>query len=81
MAYYALDPWGDQRADLRMAQLLSLYHNAHIAKKGQALAPAAFMPFRDEPPPAPQTQEQQMTVVQRMQKAIEARSKSRGERR
>lgn len=49
MAFYKLEPWGDERADLRIAILASLYANAN-RKKGQApFKPSDFIP-RFEPP-------------------------------
>jgi hypothetical protein len=49
-AYFNLDPWGEERADLRMGILASLIHNmAGRVSKGNKRA-ADFMPkFNTEP--------------------------------
>ena len=45
-AYYRIEPWGEWRADMRMAQMLSLYANAHRDgnKHPKPFTPADFMP-------------------------------------
>lgn len=44
MAYYAIDPWGEQRADLRNAILGSLLGAAH----GKRIPLAQLMPYNEE---------------------------------
>lgn len=45
-AYYALEPWGEERADLRNGLLCALTANINRdPKKGKAFGPADFMPF------------------------------------
>lgn len=63
LAYYQLEPFGDERADLRMAILASLIANANRDKKKRkkAFDPKDFIPqFGKEA----QTPEQQLTIVE-----------------
>lgn len=43
LAYYHLEPWGEERADLRMGITASTIANANRVK-GKALTPGDFMP-------------------------------------
>ena len=45
MALYALDPWGDQRADLRMAQIVWAALQPHSRSRIEA---SSFRLFPDE---------------------------------
>jgi len=47
MAYYSLEPWGEDRADLRSAIIASLIHNSHSK---QPRPPKDFLAFK---PPKP----------------------------
>lgn len=63
LAYYQLEPFGDERADLRMAILASLIANANRDKKKRkkAFDPKDFIPqFGKEA----QTPEQQLAIVE-----------------
>ena len=42
-AFYALDPFGEERADLRMGVLASVLSNLFRGKRGRRKAPADFM--------------------------------------
>lgn len=53
LAFWRIDPWGPQRADLRIATLAALVANAFRGGRGRPVLPAAFMPFTDKPAPAP----------------------------
>lgn len=46
-AYYELEPWGEERADLRQAMTTSAITNLHMAqtKKPKWVKPEDFMPF------------------------------------
>ena len=59
MAFAQLEPFGDERADLRMgietAALVRLWADP---KKAKNITPATFMPFYEKPPTQPQTPEQ-----------------------
>lgn len=50
-AFWRVDPWGDQRADLRQGVLASLVASMAGAK-GKPPEPADFMTHPDPPPPA-----------------------------
>jgi hypothetical protein len=43
LAYYRLEPWGEERADLRMAILDSLFYNANRGKGSGSKKPKDFM--------------------------------------
>lgn len=45
--FYALDPWGDQRADLRMGILASTLANLHAKRGARYIRPQDFMPFQE----------------------------------
>ena len=57
---FAHDPWGEQRADLRAAQLAALFYNAHRGPQAPPGKLADFMPYRPfepEPEPEPESDE------------------------
>lgn len=43
-AFYSIQPWGEERADLRIAQLCSIVANVAKGKKGRPFKPSEFMP-------------------------------------
>lgn len=45
MAYASVEPFGERRADYRVAILSSLTYNANRAKGAKPLGPNDFMPF------------------------------------
>ncbi len=45
MAFYRLEPFGEERADLRAGIVASTVANVNRGKKGRALKPTDFMPF------------------------------------
>lgn len=47
MAYYGIEPWGEDRADLRVALLTSLTANINRKSGSPPLRPADFMPYRE----------------------------------
>lgn len=49
MAFYTIDPFGDQRADMRSAIISSTLANCHRDKDRKAFQYTDFMPFPDEP--------------------------------
>lgn len=53
MAYYAIEPFGEERADLRQALTTSAIHNSVQAqtKHPKWTKPEDFMPFRETPQP------------------------------
>lgn len=46
--FYSVDPWGDQRADLRNAQLACIMANAWRGRKQAPIQLATFLLFPDE---------------------------------
>lgn len=64
-AFYAVDPFGDERADLRIAQLTALTANAHSDPKKRRKAYEAwdFMPFSEKPKPVRVEQSPQAVVA------------------
>ena len=52
--YYLVEPWGEWRADYRMAILASVDANIHRGKDSKAYEPKDFMPeFERRPEPTP----------------------------
>ncbi|MCM8596654.1 hypothetical protein [Accumulibacter sp.] len=53
--YYAIEPWGETRADLRAGIVASTVHNVYAGWVGSdhRATPADYMPYleRSEPPP------------------------------
>lgn len=50
MAYSTLEPWGEERDDLRMGIVASTIANANRGKNTKAYSPQDFMPkFEPEP--------------------------------
>lgn len=45
MAYYSIDPWGEQRADLRMAIGTAHILNCWRSRKSAKVRPEQLMPF------------------------------------
>lgn len=46
MAFYRLEPFGDERADLRAGIVASTVVNVNRGKRGKATKPTDFMPYR-----------------------------------
>ncbi len=46
MAFYRLEPFGDERADLRAGIIASTVANSNRGKRGETRKPTDFMPFR-----------------------------------
>lgn len=63
LAYYELDPWGDERADLRAAQIAAMVGNAS-GNYRHAFKPADFMPDFDKPGANRMTDDQMLNVMQ-----------------
>lgn len=47
--YFAQDPWGEQRADLRSAIVAMTIANVHRGANQRAFVPADFMPYMERP--------------------------------
>ncbi|MCL5995491.1 MAG: DUF4035 domain-containing protein [Chloroflexi bacterium] len=73
MAYYNLEPFGEERADLRMAMLASLIANVNRdpRKHSKPFEPKDFMPkFGEE---THQTPEEQLAFVEMLNEAFGGR--------
>lgn len=47
MAYYAIQPWGEVRGDLRSAIIAATVANSNPYRKGRSARVDEFMPFAD----------------------------------
>jgi hypothetical protein len=61
LAYYSLEPFGEERADLRAGIVASVVNNRWRGKGEKALSPIDFMPYTEE---HTQTAEEQMALFQ-----------------
>lgn len=59
MAYSALEPWGEERDDLRMGIVASVIANSNRGKNQKAFKPQDFMPSFE-----PETEEQASARLQ-----------------
>ncbi len=62
-AYYELEPWGEERADLRAGIIASTIANVNRGKGQKAFSPGDFMPEFAKPPPKPQTPAEMFAVM------------------
>lgn len=78
-ARYLLDPWGEQRADLRMAFLTTAVHNyMGGGKDGYKFILHDFMPYSDKPAP-PTVEELQAKLMDRLGMNADGSLKERAE--
>jgi hypothetical protein len=65
IAYYELNPWGEDRADLRMAVGWSLIANINrnTAAKSTPFVPTDFMPYAERKRVAPRALWKRLTSV------------------
>jgi len=71
MAYYELEPFGEERADLRAGIIAATIANVNRSKKQRAFQPAQFMPkFGGEPEKETQSWQQQLAIVQMLNAAL-----------
>lgn len=54
-AYYELEPWGDERADLRSGLIAATVHNVWRGKGARAKTALDFCPLIERPKAAPQS--------------------------
>jgi hypothetical protein len=54
MVFYGLDPFGEQRADLRAGIVACVVNNRWRGKHETPREPADFMPFREIPQQSPE---------------------------
>lgn len=62
MAYYKIEPFGEERADLRAGIIASVIANANRDSKRKAFEPKDFMPRFEAK--GPQTWQEQMAIMQ-----------------
>ena len=62
VAFYSLEPWGDERADLRQAITSATLANIHRGKGQRAYKPEDFMPLQE---PGPKQTPEEMTAALR----------------
>ena len=61
-AFFELEPWGEERADLRAGIIASTIANVNRSK-GKAFSPGDFMPEFDKPVRKHQTPEEMAAVM------------------
>jgi hypothetical protein len=49
-AYYRIEPWGEERADLRSGVVAATVANANRGKKQKPFTPTDFMPLAEKRP-------------------------------
>lgn len=57
MAYYGIEPWGEDRADLRSGILASITANINRKKNTKPYSPIDFMPYRQHDKKAEETED------------------------
>lgn len=64
LAFYEVEPWGEERADLRAGIVASTVANCHVSRKGKGFKPSDFMPDfgKAAKRKTGQTREEQMAV-------------------
>lgn len=78
-AYYQLEPWGEERADLRAGIIASTIANVNRGKGQRAFTPSDFMPEFNPKPKQRMSAEQMaavMTKFTRLHNAREARKRT-----
>lgn len=81
IAYYSLEPFGEERADWRQAITSAIIFNANRGKNSKAAKPSDFILKEEEEPREPctvrytgeQTEEQQRNIFELVDKAAKAR--------
>lgn len=68
MAYFTIDPFGEERADLRAGIVASTVANANRAKRGKSFRPKDFMPNFDHD--RPQDIGLQMSIIQQLHRRM-----------
>ncbi len=76
IAYYSLEPFGEERADWRQAFTSCILANAHRGKNSKASELDDFMLKVEDDEPREQTEQQQQNVFELMNKAVEARKRN-----
>ena len=69
MAYYSLEPWGQERGDLRAGIIAATMANLKRGKSSKAFTPKDFMPKYDLPPRRKQTVDDVRNILRAFTKA------------
>lgn len=67
LAYYSIDPWSQERADLRVAQLTAMFANVNAKKEAAASRPVDFMPWSEPAGPDKKSGQELYEMFQMMQ--------------
>lgn len=81
LAYYEIDPWGEQRADLRAAIVATEIHRAAGSRRsdGQPIEPKQFMRFIDQPQQKPVSQSEKLrAILKNLGSSKSAKTKRKG---
>jgi hypothetical protein len=71
MAYYSLDPFGDDREDLRAGVIAATVANAsRDPEKGKAFEPGDFFLLGKEPDPEQDAEKKSLEMLTRLQNAM-----------
>jgi hypothetical protein len=70
--YYSLEPWSEERADLRSGMIAAVIAetNRDRKKRRKPYTAADFMPRFDRPLPQPQTPEEQAAILRMWVQAL-----------
>jgi len=77
MAFYSIEPFGEQRADLRAAIVASVIANSNRGKNQKPFKPEDFMPFKEAPPKKPQTLAEQQAAFKTLSRVLPKRQRKR----
>lgn len=70
--FYGVEPWGEDRADLRAGIVASTVANCNRAKDSEPFTPADFMPYVEREPEPEMTDEQRSDAIAALLMAAEA---------
>lgn len=75
LAFYQIEPWGEERGDVRAGIIASTIANVNRDPKQrrQPYSPKDFMPVYDRPPQEAQSTEQMLRIAEMMNEAFGGR--------
>lgn len=65
LAYYGIEPFGEERADYRAAMGVAATYNVWRGKGQRAIQPVDMMPRFDEPPEKPKRTPEEVEAIKR----------------
>ena len=74
IAYQGIEPFGEERADLRSGIIAAVTANAWRGKGDKAMSPQDFMPFYEKPEPV-RSPEREQTLFHQINEAIKRRKR------